>query len=127
MKIKKTAVLFKSYIIFLFLSLGAIYELILRLITLEKTIKIKKLIRNSIVINFINIANINENEFQNPSETVQNNNNIGEIGIAVHNNKNRINLKDNNLNNNQIDNESNRNSERENVNGLTNSKLNEDM
>jgi len=107
------------YIIFVLLSLGEIYELILKSIIFEKTITIKKLItiRKSIVIH---IVNENENKSQIPSDAGQNNNK-GKTEIVVHNDENRLNIKDNNLKNNQIGNQSNRNSERENI--LTNEQL----
>ena len=103
------------YIIFVFLSLGEIYELILKSIIFEKTITIKKLItiKKSIVIHIVN-------ESQIPSEARQNNNNIGKTEIVVHNEENRLNIKDNNIKNNQIGNHSNRNTERENIKQMNN-------
>jgi len=109
------------YIIFVFLSLGVIYHLILNSIIVEKTITIKKIIAIKFEIR-IPIRNANGNEPQIRSKDEENIINIGETEIVIHNNGNKLKLKDNNLKKNQKKDEPNRNSERKNV--LTNSRLN---
>ena len=104
------------YIIFIFLTLGEIYEFILWCITVEKTITIKKIITIKDEFKFpVHIAN--EIESKNSSEK----NNENEI--ILHNNgkklmlKNSIGnkyiLKKNTLKNNQSEKESNRSSEKD--------------
>jgi len=100
------------FIIFALLALGEIYQLIVNLNTEEKTITIKKIIKNTIIIPIIHN---NENKPQIPSETNQINNINSEVDIVVHNNENKLNDKNNDLKKTQKGNELNRNSERENV------------
>ena len=92
--------------------MGEIYQLIVNLNTEEKTITIKKIIKNTIIIPIIHN---NENKPQIPSETNQINNINSEVDIVVHNNENKLNDKNNDLKKTQKGNELNRNSERENV------------
>ncbi len=109
------------YIIFVILSLGVIYHLILNSLIVEKTITIKKIIAIKFEIR-IPIRNANGNEPQIRSKDEENIINIGETEIVIHNNGNKLKLKDNNLKKNQKEDEPNTNSERKNV--LTNSRLN---
>ena len=112
---------YNIFLIFVFLSLGVIYHLILNSIIVEKTITIKKIIAIKFEIR-IPIRNANGNEPQIRSKDEENIINIGETEIVIHNNGNKLKLKDNNLKKNQKKDEPNRNSERKNV--LTNSRLN---
>ena len=103
------------YIIFIFLTLGEIYEFILWCITVEKTITIKKIITIKDEFKFpVHIAN--EIESKNSSEKKNENE------IILHNNgkklmfKNSIGkyvFKNNTLKNNQSEKESNRSSEKD--------------
>ena len=99
------------YFIFLFLSLGEIYELILKSITVEKTITISKIItvKNEIIIPAC-IENNNESKIN--RETEQNDNNAGqtEITVNTHNNL-KLNLTNNNKKDEQGS-ETNRKTER---------------
>lgn len=87
------------YIIFIFLCLGEIYKLILKSIIAEKIITIKKFltIKNSIIFYVVNIEI--ENESPIGVKAGQNFINNGEIDITIHNNRNKLNLKDNTLKN----------------------------
>jgi hypothetical protein len=110
------------YIIFIFLTLGELYELILYCNTEKKTITIRKII--TIKDEFKIPAHI-ENESQNSNETEQNNKNNSENEIILHNNGNKLMLKNStknqfifksiNSNYNQNEKESNRNPENESI------------
>ena len=90
------------YIIFVILALGEIYRLIVKLNTEEKSITIKKIIKN-------------ENEPQISSEAIQINSINDEADIVIHNNENKLNNNNIDLKKKQKENELNRNSERESV------------
>ena len=102
------------YIIFIFLSLGEVYEFILKCNTLEKTITISKII--TIKDEFkIPVLSKNDNESQKSSETKS------ESEIIICNSGNKLTFKNNTGNkyifkdNIQNENESNRNLENENI------------
>ena len=103
------------YIIFIFLSLGEIYEFILWCITVEKTITIKKIITIKDEFKFP-VHIVNKNESKNSSEKKNENE------IILHNNGKKLMFKicigkymfkNNTLKNNQSEKESNRSSEKD--------------
>jgi hypothetical protein len=110
------------YIIFIFLTLGELYELILYCNTKKKTITIRKIIT---IKDELKIPAHIENESQNSNETEQNNKNKSENEIILHNNGNKLMLKNStrnqfifksiNSNYNQNEKESNRNPENESI------------
>ena len=111
------SILVLVYIIFIFLSFGEIYELILYCTTMRKTITIKKII--TIKDEFKISARI-ANAFQNSSETNQNNKNSNEDEIILYNSGNKLKLRSSTRNNrtssnDQSENESNRIPENENI------------
>ena len=110
------------YIIFIFLTLGELYELILYCNTEKKTITIRKIIT---IKDELKIPAHIENESQNSNETEQNNKNKSENEIILHNNGKKLMLKNStrnqfifksiNSNYNQNEKESNRNPESESI------------
>ena len=110
------------YIIFIFLTLGELYELILYCNTKKKTITIRKIIT---IKDEFKIPTHIENESQNSNETEQNNKNNSENEIILHNNGKKLMLKNStrnqfifksiNSNYNQNEKESNRNPESESI------------
>jgi hypothetical protein len=110
------------YIIFIFLTLGELYELILYCNTEKKTITIRKIIT---IKDEFKIPTHIENESQNSNETEQNNKNNSENEIILHNNGKKLMLKNStrdqfifksiNSNYNQNEKESNRNPENESI------------
>jgi hypothetical protein len=100
------------YIIFIFLTLGELYELILYCNTEKKTITIRKII--TIKDEFKILPN--ENESQNHIENRQDNRSNNETEIILHNNGNELTLKstiNKYIFKSQNENESNRNPENE--------------
>ena len=109
------SLLLSIYIISIFLTLGVVYELILKCIILEKTITIKKIITI-------------KDEFKIPVHSASNNeshNNISENGIIIcksgnnlsfkNNTENKYIFKNDTLKNSQNENESNRQLENDNI------------
>jgi len=119
-RIKNKCCLFSNcfvYIIFIFLSLGEFYELILWCITVEKKITIKKIItikdEFKIPVSITNISqNPNENDCKNSENEIILHNNGKKLKFK--NNIGKYIFKNNTLKTDQNENESNRSFERDN-------------
>lgn len=100
------------YILFVILSLGEIYTLILNKMTLEKTVFVKKKITSEIVLY---IGDFNNNQIQNATQTEQNVQIADRVIIHVNQDKNVSNKKDKNVNNNYLENDPIKNTERNDI------------
>ena len=113
------------FIFFTVLSFGEIYALILKLISVEESIILKKIITTKINFRAID-DNQNGEEAQNQinNQVDEDENKKDEDKIIIYNNKNKLNEDKNNANDVHLENEPNRNTERESI--LTYPGLNED-